>query len=410
MPNHFFEQPILNSPYAYTGRHLELDPDGQPTDKITESRRRSAFITPVPKPKKRRQAGDDRQSELLFKDKEGISTPQQQYDPNTIINEIRGYVDQWRKLPNPDQWQVTPETARLLQHWRSYPFASIIPFFCQIEAVETGLWLTEVAPHQGERGRKFPDYLNYEHIKELSGLGSLEAINQLGGTDLPGFKSLSPRPAVRPDQPGAPGGGVSALEHRGESRPKHDRGVSSGPERGERVSGRSGDSDHHSEPLGDADPQGHGTPAGAGGRNQQDAGWPETILGSPASALATSHQPLAALTPSDFPLSLTTSHYAQVTVRGVAVFKLQAGEVVSAGPEGIACWFIDTDYNEESLFVRHAYFLGANDPYQSLKTTLKAEIDREAWEPCTAQSRAPSPSQPQAASPSKSSTTSATRS
>jgi type III restriction enzyme len=159
MPSHFFEQPILNSPYAYPGRHWELDPDGQPTDKITESRRRSAFITPVPKPKKRRQASEENQSELLFKDKEGISTPKQQYDPNTIINEIRGYVDQWRNLPNVDQWQVTPETARLLQHWRSYPFAGIRPFFCQIEAVETAIWLTEVAPHQGERARKFLDYI-----------------------------------------------------------------------------------------------------------------------------------------------------------------------------------------------------------------------------------------------------------
>jgi adenine-specific DNA-methyltransferase len=70
----------------------------------------------------------------------------------------------------------------------------------------------------------------------------------------------------------------------------------------------------------------------------------------------------------------------RVQVKGVDVFKSQTGEVVSAGPEGIACWFIDTDYNEESLFVRHACFLGANDPYQSLKTTLKAAIDQEAWE------------------------------
>ena len=70
----------------------------------------------------------------------------------------------------------------------------------------------------------------------------------------------------------------------------------------------------------------------------------------------------------------------RVHVKGVDVFKPQTGEVVSAGPEGIACWFIDTDYNEESFFVRHAYFLGANDPYQSLKTTLKADIDQEAWE------------------------------
>ncbi len=69
----------------------------------------------------------------------------------------------------------------------------------------------------------------------------------------------------------------------------------------------------------------------------------------------------------------------RVKVNGVDVFKPQTGEVVSDGADGIACWFIDTDYNEESFFVRHAYFLGANDPYSALKTTLKAEIDAEAW-------------------------------
>jgi adenine-specific DNA-methyltransferase len=63
----------------------------------------------------------------------------------------------------------------------------------------------------------------------------------------------------------------------------------------------------------------------------------------------------------------------------VDVFKPQTGEVISDGADGIACWFIDTDYNEESFFVRHAYFLGANDPYSALKTTLKAEIDPDAW-------------------------------
>ena len=68
-----------------------------------------------------------------------------------------------------------------------------------------------------------------------------------------------------------------------------------------------------------------------------------------------------------------------VKVNGVDVFKPQTGEVISNGADGIACWFIDTDYNEESFFVRHAYFLGANDPYSALKTTLKAEIDPEAW-------------------------------
>jgi len=69
----------------------------------------------------------------------------------------------------------------------------------------------------------------------------------------------------------------------------------------------------------------------------------------------------------------------RVKVNGVDVFKPQTGEVISDGADGIACWFVDTDYNEESFFVRHAYFLGANDPYSALKTTLKAEIDPEAW-------------------------------
>ena len=68
-----------------------------------------------------------------------------------------------------------------------------------------------------------------------------------------------------------------------------------------------------------------------------------------------------------------------VKVLGVDVFHPQSGEVRSDGPEGIACWMIDTDYNEESFFVRHAYFLGANDPYSALKTSLKAEINAEAW-------------------------------
>jgi adenine-specific DNA-methyltransferase len=69
----------------------------------------------------------------------------------------------------------------------------------------------------------------------------------------------------------------------------------------------------------------------------------------------------------------------RIKVKGVDVFHPSTGEVRSDGPEGIACWFVDTDYNEESFFVRHAYFLGANDPYNALKTTLKAEINEEAW-------------------------------
>ena len=69
----------------------------------------------------------------------------------------------------------------------------------------------------------------------------------------------------------------------------------------------------------------------------------------------------------------------QVKINGVDVFDPASGQVRSDGRDGIACWFVDTDYNEESFFVRQAYFLGAGDPYKSLKTTLKAEIDPDAW-------------------------------
>ena len=152
----FFEHPILNSPYAYPGRHWELDADGQPTNVLIESRRRSDLITPVPKAKKRK--APKVQVELdLGADDEGLSTAEQEYDPTPIINELRGYVDTWRALPNPQQWQVTPETARLLQHWRHHNFQGVRPFFCQIEAVETVIWLTEVAPEVGKDGKRFLD-------------------------------------------------------------------------------------------------------------------------------------------------------------------------------------------------------------------------------------------------------------
>ncbi len=81
----------------------------------------------------------------------------------------------------------------------------------------------------------------------------------------------------------------------------------------------------------------------------------------------------------DIDLIRETDGRLRVKVNGVDVFKPQTGEVVSDGADGIACWLLDTDYNEESFFVRHAYFLGASDPYNALKTTLRAEIDADAW-------------------------------
>jgi type III restriction enzyme len=159
MDSEFFSRPILNSPYTPPARHWELDADGQPTSRILESRRRSDLITPVPKPKRRKGGKGKDQSQFTFEDAEGLSTATQEYNPTPIINEIRGYVKAWRNLPNPDQWGVTPETARLLQHWRHHQFQGVRPFFCQVEAVETAIWLAEVAPKPNSRYVKFLDHL-----------------------------------------------------------------------------------------------------------------------------------------------------------------------------------------------------------------------------------------------------------
>lgn len=150
--NRFFEHPILNSPYRYPLQHWELDESGQPTQRVIRSRRRAKFITPIPKPKKQR---GKQQLSLLFDD---ISTQEQQYDPTSKINDLREHVDRWRDLPK-TAWKVTPETARLLEHWRHFEFNEVRPFFCQIEAVEVVIWLTEVAPQIGKEGRVFLEHL-----------------------------------------------------------------------------------------------------------------------------------------------------------------------------------------------------------------------------------------------------------
>ncbi|WP_286766396.1 MULTISPECIES: BPTD_3080 family restriction endonuclease [Rhodopirellula] len=148
--NSFFTRPILNSPYAFPDRHWELDETGQPTQEVVHTRRAASFITPIPKPKKRRgKKGktDATQQEWVFKDEEGLSTEKQQYDPNPIINELRHEVEKWRGIEDPGKWNVTPETAQLLQHWRGDHFSSVRPFFCQVEAIEVAIYLTEVAPN-----------------------------------------------------------------------------------------------------------------------------------------------------------------------------------------------------------------------------------------------------------------------
>ena len=159
MSDLFFERPVLNSPYEKPDRHWELDADGQPTQKIVGTRRPADFITPIPKPRRRR-GRSEQQAALVFDEAaRRLATEDQQYDLKAIINGVRRQVDQWRALPDSSQWGVTPETARLLRHWRSHHFSSIRPFFCQIEAVETVIWLTEVARGKGQQAKQFLDHL-----------------------------------------------------------------------------------------------------------------------------------------------------------------------------------------------------------------------------------------------------------
>lgn len=154
----FYKHPILNSPYEEPSRHWELDEENQPTRRILEQRRPADFITPIPKPRKMRKAI---QGQLLPDATDivadQISDEKQEYH-KALINEIRAHVSKWRKLPR-NEWKVTPVTARLLEWWRNHDFQGIRPFFCQLEAVETAIWLTEVAPHYPKLREKYVRHL-----------------------------------------------------------------------------------------------------------------------------------------------------------------------------------------------------------------------------------------------------------
>ena len=149
----FHRSPILNSPYELPGRHWVLDESRQPTEKIGDGRRAVSFISPIPRARK---TGRKTQQRLaLDADIEALETADgQEYELTALIGGLRREIAAWRLLPE-SQWRVTPETARLLKHWRHHRFSGIRPFFCQVEAVETAIWLTEVAPAAGKRGRRF---------------------------------------------------------------------------------------------------------------------------------------------------------------------------------------------------------------------------------------------------------------
>ena len=168
MENPFFEKPILNSPYERPSQHWELDDQGQPTQKTLSSRRPAEFITPIPKPRRRKRG---EQKDIVFDEGKGLSDENRQYELTALINDVRREVELWRSLPSPD-WQVTPQTARLLKHWRHHRFNDIRPFFCQVEAVETAIWLTEVAP-QRKIGKRFLEHLKNANTEANPGLDRL---------------------------------------------------------------------------------------------------------------------------------------------------------------------------------------------------------------------------------------------
>ncbi|MGH7117427.1 MAG: DNA methyltransferase, partial [Acetobacteraceae bacterium] len=224
--------------------------------------------------------------------------------------------------------------------------------------VVSGLWLVTSA------GRLV---VNHERLAKFSRLGSLEEVNRLGGSDLPCLKRVATGRTVRADQPGAPRGGLRAGEHSRGGGETRDGGVPPVPQRSERFAGGSGDPSDDRGAAEVSPPGSGGQAARAGGGDRPNALGPDEVAA------------LEALNPVDFPLRLTTDHWTQITVHGVDIFDPNTGEIRSNDTAGIAAWFIDTDYNEESFFVRHAYFLGANDPYKSLKTALRAEIDEDAW-------------------------------
>ena len=145
----FFRRPILNSPWEPPTRHWELDGDRRPTHRALPGRRPVAFVTPIPGPKKHRS-----QSEIALHEKAAaLADERGEYRLAELIESVRRAVAQWRALPEA-QWRVTSETARLLRHWRAPRRDGFRPFFCQVEAVETAIWLAEAAPRTAA-GRRF---------------------------------------------------------------------------------------------------------------------------------------------------------------------------------------------------------------------------------------------------------------
>ena len=216
----------------------------------------------------------------------------------------------------------------------------------------------EVASEEWLVDRTGRNIAPYDIFKLISGTDSLAEINGLDGKNLRLYAALSCRGEIWDDIADATCRVLSTDKRRGRTGKAIDRRISSVAWRCAGLAGGIGNLCHLMRKAGADTERDFRELVGRLCRDQQNDQRDDQV---------TLHSPL------------TTLRFCQVTIHGVDVFHPNTGDVRSDGPDGIACWFIDTDYNEESFFVRHAYFLGANDPYAALKTTLKADINQEAW-------------------------------
>ena len=311
----FFEHPILNSPYAHPSRHWELD-HGQPTEQIKGSRRPAEYITPLPKPRKRK--GQVTQLSLLLDDDLGLSSQEQEYQKiAAIINSVPevGYSEETGFV---QMILENLKTAGVQQAHKEdkINFISLTPWSGKLVCAEGRYF--EGGEDAG-REKRAAIFIGPE-FGTVSRPDLVSAAREAGDA---GFDVLV----------------ACAFNHDARSTEIDKLG------RIPVLKARMNADLHMADDL-----------------KNTGKGNLFVIFGEP-----------------DIDILDAEGGQIRVKVNGVDVFHPNTGEVRSDGAEGIACWFIDTDYNEESFFVRHAYFLGANDPYKALKTTLKAEINEEAW-------------------------------
>jgi hypothetical protein len=204
-----------------------------------------------------------------------------------------------------------------------------------------------------------------DRFARLSGFAGVAELNVAGAAGLSALHKLAAAGSVRPDVADPTGGRLDPGEHRRGRGAKRDAGVHPLPGNRPGLGRGTGNAASADQRTADAVPGDHSAAPGAVDDYPPDALSPDEIAA------------LQGLTPHSLPLS--TIHHLQVTLHGVDVYDPTTGAIRSNTTDDIACWFIDTNYNGESFFVRHAYFTGADEPNEKLKRALRAEIDEAAW-------------------------------